>query len=124
MKDEQGNKVTWVYQQFSVDGPDQKYRLHIGQGTGTPGSLDAMAGGHSLNNTYFSTFDRDNDGSGSHCAVSYKGAWWHNNCGYSSLNGLHTSNAAHQRIVWYNGSSWIYYPSVEMKVRTKTCAHY
>ena len=24
LEDEQGNKVTWVYQQFSVDGPDQK----------------------------------------------------------------------------------------------------
>ena len=36
LQDEQGNKFTWVYQQFSVDGPDQKYRLHIGQGTGTP----------------------------------------------------------------------------------------
>jgi len=35
LQDERGNKVSWVYQQFSVDGPDQKYRLHIGQGTGT-----------------------------------------------------------------------------------------
>ena len=62
LQDEQGNKVTWVYQQFSVDGPDQKYRLHIGQGTGTPsGSYDAIAGSFSLNNTSFSTFDRDSD---------------------------------------------------------------
>ena len=30
LQDEEGNKVTWVYQQFIVDGPDQKYRLHIG----------------------------------------------------------------------------------------------
>jgi len=37
LQDEQGNKLTWVYKQFSVDGADQKYRLHIGQGTGTPG---------------------------------------------------------------------------------------
>ena len=57
LQDEQGNKLTWVYQQFSVDGADQKYRLHIGQGTGTPGSLDAMAGSYSLNNMNFTTFD-------------------------------------------------------------------
>ena len=125
MKDEQGNKVTWVYQQFSVDGPDQKYRLHIGQGTGTPGPFDAMIGTHSLNNMNFSTFDRDNDATGRyHCAASYKGGWWYRNCHHSNLNGLHTSNTVTQRIVWYNGSSWIYYPSVEMKVRPKTCAHY
>ena len=123
MKDEQGNKLTWVYQQFSVDGPDQKYRLHIGQGTGTPGPFDAMAGGHSLNNMYFSTFDRDNDVHGGQCAASHKGGWWYRSCQHSNLNGLHTSNAITLRIVWYNGSSWIYYPSVEMKVRPITCAH-
>ena len=125
MKDEQGNKLTWVYQQFSVDGPDQKYRLHIGQGTGTPGSQDAMAGSHSLNNMNFSTFDRDNDAIGGyHCAVLNKGGWWYRGCHHANLNGLHTSNTTGQHIVWYNGSKWIYYPSVEMKVRPKTCAHY
>ena len=123
MKDEQGNKVTWVYQQFSVDGPDQKYRLHIGQGTGTPGSRDNMAVHHSINNTYFSTFDRDNDAWDSKCAVSLKGAWWYKNCADSNLNGPHTSNTSYQRIVWHNGSNWKYYSSVEMKVRPKTCAH-
>ena len=69
LQDEQGNKLTWVYQQFRVDGPDQKYRLHIGQGTGTTGSFDAMAGSYSLNNMYFSTFDRDNEQNGENCAV-------------------------------------------------------
>ena len=124
MQDEQGNKLTWVYQQFSVDGPDQKYRLHIGQGTGTPGSLDNMAVHHSLNNTYFSTFDRDNDTWASSCVLQDEGAWWYKSCTYSNLNGLHTSNISHKRIMWHNGSAFIYYPSVEMKVRPKTCAHY
>ena len=53
LQDEQGNKLTWVYQQLSVDGPDQKYRLHIGKGTGTPGSNDAMA---VHNDAFFTTF--------------------------------------------------------------------
>ena len=125
LQDEQGNKLTWVYQQFSVDGPDQKYRLHIGQGTGTPpGSFDAMAGSHSLNNMYFSTFDRDNDAwSGGHCAVSYKGAWWHRECYNANLNNPHVGTSAVDRITWYNGSKYVYYHSVEMKVRPKTCEH-
>ena len=126
LQDEQGNKVTWVYQQFSVDGPDQKYRLHIGQGTETPpGSRDSMA---YHNNMSFSTMDSDNDQkSGGNCAVSYRGAWWYNDCFHMNLNGPHTPitppppDPTANRIMWHNGSKWIYYPSVEMKVRPKTC---
>ena len=123
LQDEQGNKLTWVYQQFNVDGPDQKYRLHIGQGTGTPsGSHDAMA---YQNNMTFSTFDRDNDAwSGGHCAADYKGGWWYSGCANANLNAQHTASSAHQRVAWYYiGRKWVYYPSVEMKVRPKTCQH-
>ena len=120
LQDEQGNKVTWVYQQFRVDGPDQKYHLHTGQGTGTPGSFDAMAYDNNLN---FSTFDRDNDQNSGNCAASLKGGWWYNNCHKSNLNGPHTASHQTKRIVWLNGSKWVYYPSVEMKVRPKTCQH-
>ena len=119
LQDKQGNKISWVYQQFSVDGPDQKYRLHIGQGTGTSGSFNAMAG---TNNRYFSTFDRDNDLDGRNCAVSWRGAWWYNSCAYANLNGLHAAPTNSARgIVWRTGTRWVHYPSVEMKVRPKTC---
>ena len=124
LQDEQGNKVTWVYQQFRVDGPDQKYRLHIGQGTGTPGSNDAMA---IHNDAFFTTFDRDNDVWRSNCAVLFKGAWWYQACFSCNLNGPHIPitppppSPTANRIVWNNGSQWVYYPSVEMKVRPKTC---
>ena len=123
LQDEQGNKVTWVYQQFSVDGPDQKYRLHIGQGTGAGGSFDAMAGTHSLNDMYFSTFDRDNDEKGTNCAVEHRGAWWYRSCTYSNLNGPHTGRSGWRSLEWYNGADIVYYPSVEMKVRPKTCEY-
>ena len=120
LEDEQGNKLTWVYQQFSVDGPNQKYRLHIGQGTGTPSGIRDGMNYH--NNMYFSTFDRDSDRSGSrNCAVNYKGGWWYNDCISSNLNGQHTASIIPARASWYNGSRWVYYPSVEMKVRPKTC---
>ena len=125
LQDEQGNKVMWVYQQFSVDGPDQKYHLHVGQGTETTGSFDAMA---YHNNMSFSTFDRDNDQKSSrNCAVSYRGAWWYRNCFHANLNGPHMPitpsppTPTANRIMWSNGTHYIYYPSVEMKVRPKTC---
>ena len=102
LQDEQENKVTWVYQQFSVDG---------------------MAGGQSLNNMYFSTFDHDNDENGGNCAATYKGVWWHRSCYTANLNNPHAGNSAVNRITWYDGSKWVYYPSVEMKVRPKTCEH-
>ena len=122
LQDEQGNKVTWVYQQFSVDGPDQKYRLHIGQGTGTPpGSFDAMAGSHSLNNMNFTTFDRDNDQNGRNCAVDRSGAWWYKSCTWSNLNGQHDASKSWKSVMWRTNNQNIYYPSVEMKVRPKTC---
>ena len=125
LQDEQGNKFTLVYQQFSVDGPDQKYCLHIGQGTGTPpGSYDAMAYHKNMN---FSTFDRDNDQYGGNCAAVYKGGWWYERCFNANLNGPHDPitppppTATANRIMWDIGTHHIYYPSVEMKVRPKTC---
>ena len=120
LQDEQGNKLTWVYQQFSVDGPDQKYRLHIGQGTGTSGSFDAMA---NHNNMSFSTFDHDNDQNSGNCAGSHRGGWWYSSCHKSNLNGRHTASNAQHRVAWLTGGQWVYHPSVEMKVRPKTCQH-
>ena len=37
----------------------------------------------------FSTFDQDNDIYESNCAEIYKGAWWHERCHDSNLNGLY-----------------------------------
>ena len=119
LQDEEGNKVTWVYQQFSVDGPDQKYRLHIGQATGTPGSFDAMA---YHNNIYFNTPDRNNDQHGTNCAVKDRGEWWFNGCFMAYLNGPYSpqlSDPNANRIAWFPGN----YASVEMKVHPKTCQH-
>ena len=122
MKGDSGDGIAWVYQQFQVDGPDQKYRLHIGEGEGTEGSTDAMA---YSNNQYFSTQDRDNDPHSSLNCALYAGGWWYNTCFRVNLNGPHeNSTNIYSRISWYNTNTniWTPYSQTEMKVRPKTCS--
>lgn len=53
------------------------------------------------NGMKFTTYDRDNDESGSNCAVTFKGAWWHRSCFYSDLNGQYGIDSA-SGIIWYH----------------------
>ena len=50
--------ITWNYQTFRISGPENKYRLTVGGGTGD--GSDPLA---NHNGQYFSTYDRDNDAS-------------------------------------------------------------
>ena len=120
MQNASGAQATWTYQEFRVDGPEDNYRLHIGQGEGTTGSFDAMA---YHNNWPFTTHDRDNDGRRSgNCAGGSRinfGGWWYNYCYHATLNGVHSTNYLRW---WITSSSTYFYPtSVEMKVRAKGC---
>ena len=119
LEDESGNKVTRTYQEFRVEGPENKYRLHIGGGDTPAGAHDFMA---YHNNMYFSTKDRDNDAWSSDCAVTTKGAWWWRNCGYTNPNGLHSSSTTPFRPSAQTRSSQVYYPNYEMKIRPKSCS--
>ena len=122
LEDERGNKVTRTYQEFRVEGPENKYRLHIGGGDTPTGAFDFMA---DHNNRYFSTRDRDNDiWSADNCAAAehYKGAWWWGSCGYTNPNGLHSSSTTPFRPSARTGSTWVYYPNYEMKIRPKSCS--
>ena len=119
LEDESGNKVTRTYQEFRVEDAENKYRLHIGGGDTPAGAFDFMA--HS-NNRYFSTKDRDNDIWRSNCASDRKGGWWWGNCGYTNPNGLHSSSTIRNRPSAYTGSSFVYYPNYEMKIRSKSCS--
>ena len=118
VKKDDGTAITWTYQVFRVAGPGDSYRLTIGEGEGT-NSYDAMA---YHNNQQFSTYDRDNDIlSSSNCASVHKGAWWYRNCHTSNLNGRHQGGSGPERLTWNDGSSYTYFPNVEMKIRPKTC---
>ena len=114
----------WTYQLFRVGGAETNYQLTIGQARGVGGTHDAMA---NQNGRPFSTRDRDNDGN---CAASYGGAWWHYSCFHSNLNGkyvLHTPedggvvSPGANRLSWYNGSHYLHYTKVQMKIRPKRC---
>ena len=120
LKDERGgNKVTRTYQEFRVEGPENKYRLHIGGGDTPAGATDFMS---QSNNMYFSSKDRNNAANGRNCTASYKGGWWWNNCGYTNPNGPHSANTVYLRISARARLSWTYYPNYEMKIRSKSCS--
>jgi len=69
----------------------------------------------------FSTRDQDNDAAPGSCAVTYKGAWWYNNCHASNLNGRylrgrHTSDA--DGVNWFHWKGYSYsLRFTEMKIR-------
>ena len=119
LKDEAGNTKNWTYPTFQVAGTAHNYRLTIAGGTGTSGG-DAM---DYSNGQQFTTRDNDNDGRSGNCAVLFQGAWWYNDCYHANLNGPHIGSGYNQ-LVWINPSDtsdYAYYPSVEMKVRPKSC---
>ena len=120
MEDESGNRITWTYQEFRVEGPENYYRLHIGGEDGY--NANGVVRMH--NNMNFTTRDRDNDLTiGSNCASSFKGGWWYNQCAYTSPNGPHESTSSNPayRISSQVTGSWVYYPNQEMKIRPKSC---
>ena len=125
MKFKNGTSKTWTYPTFAVAGPEDKYRLTIGRGTGYGG--DGMA--HS-NGMQFSTFDDDNDLNRGNCAKLYQGGWWYNNCYRANLNGPHTisllagGDRKWSKLIWIDDISddiYSYVPSVEMKIRPIKC---
>jgi len=55
------------------------------------------------------------------CAAIHRGAWWHNTCHYSNLNGVYNNTADHQGVNWYHCLSWNYSLRFsEMKIRPAT----
>lgn len=84
------------YDYFQINDESDNYRLS------QLGSHSGNADSYSLarhRNYPFSTYDRDNDGSG--CPVSYHGAWWYCTCHDSNLNGRYDANSCSlDDIVW------------------------
>ncbi|CAC5419653.1 Fibrinogen-like protein A,Ryncolin-4,Angiopoietin-related protein 7,Angiopoietin-related protein 1,Ficolin-3,Ficolin-1-B,Techylectin-5A,Ficolin-2,Ryncolin-1,Tenascin-R,Protein scabrous,Fibrinogen-like protein 1,Angiopoietin-1,Tenascin-X,Fibrinogen C domain-containing protein 1-A,Tenascin-N,Ryncolin-3,Tenascin,Fibrinogen C domain-containing protein 1,Fibrinogen gamma chain,Ryncolin-2,Fibrinogen beta chain,Angiopoietin-related protein 6,Techylectin-5B,Angiopoietin-related protein 2,Microfibril-associated gly len=82
LQDFDGNKTYAEYSIFNVADEGNGYRLLVYNYSGNAG--DSLT---HHNGMKFSTFDKDNDQSGSNCADSFKGAWWYRDCHFSNLNG-------------------------------------
>ncbi len=90
------------YSKFSIGDFSKNYKLHIG------GYDSRSTAGDSLtehNNQPFSTIDRDNDSTETHCAEKHRGGWWYHNCRRSQLTGVWTDSPSESidGIIW---SSW------------------
>ena len=110
--------ITWNYQTFRISGPENKYILTVGGGTGD--GSDALV---YHNGQYFSTYDRDNDKWSSNCAYNLQGGWWYRNCYASNLNGRHQRSGLPgvsrdgQLLRW----SSVTYTNSVMMIRSKIC---
>ncbi|XP_078685978.1 uncharacterized protein LOC144918807 [Branchiostoma floridae x Branchiostoma belcheri] len=113
-----GKRVFAEYDQFYIDGEDDRYRLHI---SGYHGNANDSMVYHDKQR--FSTRDRDNDRSGGHCAEQCSSGWWFNNCHFSNLNGVYHQGGPYNHtfrsgIEWYHWKGKSYsLKGVEMKVR-------
>jgi len=108
----QGKKYYATYQDFSVEGPQEKFKLHVGQYSGNAG--DALPIGQG-NGNVFSTKDNDET---TWCAERYRGAWWYGGCHYSNLNGLWGSKEFGKGVNWEPTTTHTDSVSfVEMKLR-------
>ncbi|CAK8686728.1 microfibril-associated glycoprotein 4-like isoform X1 [Clavelina lepadiformis] len=95
-----GNQRSAHYSSFSIESPENSYRLRVSGYNGNAGDSLEYHNGQS-----FSTKDNDNDSHGSmNCATSWGGSqgWWFNACAYSLLNGvwMRQSNGVNHGIVW------------------------
>nr|XP_043889420.1 tenascin [Solea senegalensis] len=91
-----GNETAYAqYSNFSIDSEGRHYSLTVSGYSGIAG--DSM---RYHNGRPFSTWDKDADPLGIHCARAYMGGWWYKNCYKTNLNGLHGINSNNQGVVW------------------------
>ena len=98
------------YDTFRVESEQESsYRLHIGGYEGN--ATDAMKYSNLMP---FSTPDRDNDVSSTHCAKFYTAGWWYKHCHYGNLNGRYTVG-----VVWFNHDldEWMQLRKADMKIK-------
>ncbi|XP_069139345.1 angiopoietin-related protein 7-like [Argopecten irradians] len=87
------------YSGFQVANENRNYRIFL---TGFSGNIfDALK---YMNDSDFSTFDRDNDKAFlHHCSKLFRGGWWYNACFSANLNGQYMVDNGNQEstaMVW------------------------
>ncbi|XP_063425083.1 protein scabrous-like [Mytilus trossulus] len=109
MIDQNNQHWTVTYDQFFIASERENYKISVsgfhGNNTDSLGYINEMG---------FSTYDRDNDGSSSHCAMFYTAGWWYKHCHYGNLNGRYRLG-----MVWYNfyEGKWIQLKYASMKIK-------
>ncbi|XP_077969307.1 ficolin-3-like [Styela clava] len=93
------------YSTFAVGNENSKFRLTV---SGYSGDTDDRMTYHSGHG--FTTLDMDDDKhTAVNCAAHFHGAWWHNSCYHSNLNGRYITD-----FDWPHGT---HLSSSEMKIR-------
>jgi len=115
MTDYDGKKYKAVYEQFEV-GPGDGYVLTVGKFNAARSTLgDSLLDYYSTNNGMkFSTKDRDQDGSGGHCAKDRTGGFWYKSCAYAHPTGLSSATKTNDPkyvTYYYGGERGISYNS-------------
>ncbi|KAK3798633.1 hypothetical protein RRG08_007449, partial [Elysia crispata] len=102
------------YKTFNLGSEANKYRIRLGD---VSGSIDDGSGNTGLsysNGMYFSTFDRENESyKALKCAMTYKAGWWFKTCYRSLLNAPLTDG----KNGWHNGKKWMKATLTAMKIR-------
>ena len=110
LEDWSGNTAYAVYGTFMVDDESNKYKLTVGNYSGTAG--DSLT---RHNRMSFSTKDRDNDRWGTNCAQHETGAWWYKYCAHADLNGRYLGNT-----LGYKGINWWHWKSNSLSMKRST----
>ena len=100
--------VSIPYPYFHVSNAASQYVLTIT--SNTPGHESLCNSFNYQTGWPFSTFDRDNDGTSTHCASAHRAGWWFSECYKLNLNGVYGST---MRMHYLSGTI----RTVTMKIR-------
>ncbi|XP_071173661.1 fibrinogen-like protein A [Mytilus edulis] len=107
---------TWyaVYKTFKVENESSKYKLTVGDYSGTAGDQLTYHNG-----CKFSTMDQDNDPNSDNCAKRAKGGWWYKSCHVSNLNGIHEKGMSDEwtSVTWSKSGGKHYLKFSRMMIR-------
>lgn len=114
LSDWEGNSAFSQYDQFSLDGEAQNYRIHLKGYSGTAGKVSSIG----QPGSDFSTKDADNDKCVCKCSQLTTGGWWFDACGPSNLNGMYYQNG--QNSNRFNGIKWYYWKGSGYSLKSTT----
>jgi len=106
------NTSNWYhveYSTFIVQTEADNYTLQVAGYSGNAGRDSFGSSDH--NGQMFSTYDRDNDLTSSHCAASYGGGFWYSACSDCDVNSA--------RFFYWNGLPGIYLQTSRMWLQCK-----